>query len=78
MADVIEIQFLIPQIFHSKYALARPKNAHMPLNFKADISNVFNKVSEICDLISSKIEEGRRVHVSKNEDAETGFFLNID
>ena len=74
----LKYNFSFPRFFHSKYALARPKNARMPLNFKAEISNVFKNISEICDHISSKIEEGRRVHVSKNEDAETGFFLNID
>ena len=74
----LKYNFAFPKFFHSKYALARPKRTQYPLNFKADISGVFEKVSEVADYISSKIEEGCKVSHQEVECGETGFCVCFD
>ena len=74
----IKYTFSFPRFFRSRYALARPKNTQMPLNFKTNSDTTFEKISEITDLISSKIEEGRKIHTSENEGLGSGFSVNFD
>ena len=74
----LKYNFAFPKFFRSKYALARPKRTQFPLNFKTEISGVFEKVSEVAEFISSKIKDGCKVSIEKNEDEGTGFCLIFD
>ena len=63
----LKYNFAFPKFFQSRYTLARTKNAPMPLNFKANTSSIFEKVSEITDHISGKLQEGCKIRVSSRK-----------
>ena len=73
----LKYNFSFPRFFNSTYAIARPKNTHMPLNFNARYSGIFEKISEITDLVDSKIKDGCKISTISNADKQTGFNLNF-
>ena len=73
----LKYNFAFPRFYQSRYALARPKNATMPLNFKAGFSDIYDQVSEIADFISRKLEQGCRFAISEDESKNSGFSINV-
>ena len=73
----LKYNFAFPKFYQSGYALARPKNTTMPLNFKASFSAIYEEVSEIADFISSKLKQGCKFAISEDESKNSGFSINI-
>ena len=73
----LKYNFAFPKFFRSKYALARPKNAHMPLNFKNNIPSMLEEVLKLTDFINSKTVEGCKFTTTKISEGHAGFSLNI-
>ena len=60
----LKYYFAFPR-FHSSYAMARLKHTSMPMNFKANPSDVFGNISAIASYIEKKISEGCKFTVHK-------------
>ena len=73
----LKYNFAFPKFYQSRYALARPKNTTLPLNFKASFSGIYEQVSEIADFINSKIEQGCRFSIDEDESRDSGFSINM-
>ena len=74
----LKYSFSFPQFFDSKYALARPKNSPLPLNFKANSAELFNSISEIVSIIEFKKSIGCTFAVEPIGGCLSGFTIMIN
>ena len=50
----------------------------MPLNFKVNLTDICEQVSEMAEFINSKIDKGCRFYVGEDKSEGSGFSITTD